>query len=813
MSKTINLLFFKYIIFILIFFSYVELLSQEKFKVTGKVIDSVDNKPLPYATISVLGTKFGSYTNLNGEYFLELDKGLYRLAISMTGFETEYKNISLDSDILDLEFTMSMADYQLEDLIVYAEGPGLRLMRKVIQKKIKQSEALESYNYMLYTKFVVATDTLTAGRNDYDTDTTINSILESYSKSYYQKEDKFFNYIIKRRQTYNVPPEANFVSFGNNINVYDDIVEILSEEIYSPFNKNAVDYYEFLLEGKFVESDGRVLHKILVEPKSSRRKLFEGYLIIDSLNLIPTEVVLQPSKAVQLPFNAKLEYRQSFDLFDSTYLMPTSLRIFTNISAEVFLFYKPRLEILLETYQYDYNFNIDIDDRIFNQRNAEADKSANILDSNFWFKSNIIPLREQEQFAYERIRTSIEYPDSIEGTNFFAKTIKPFTDKFRFLNRAPFTGSEDFFKHNRVSGTILGVGLFKDLSNFTYGKIYAGYGLEDEKLNYDIVLDQYFDKYRQFKLGVNLSNGITRSDNPYIVKDKLNTLTSIFGSDAGDYYYNEKYSANIEYSWGQQTFVKRYTYTRPYRISLYASVENHQNAPDPLIKAIGSNLEFRDNPEVIEGRYNLIGLELNLNYSRLRKISKYGLYFNLEHSNNDLGSLLDYNRYYSELYFKVKTFPSMNLTVQSTFGWHNGDLPMQKYFALESGPAIITVPGSFRTIRQKEFYGDKFMTINLEHNFGELFPGLFRIPSVTSFGLEFILMTNIGYSDFNFKNNLRNRELNYNFDFTKNTNENYFYEAGIGLNKLFLFFRFDLTFRLSQVESPRFMFNISGATF
>ncbi len=773
----------------------------------------MDFKPLPYATISVLGTRFGGYTNLSGEFFLELEKGTYRLAISMTGFETIYYDLNLESNTFDLKFIMSMADYQLEDLIVYAEGPGLRLMRKVIEKKIKQNERLDSYTYMLYTKFVVATDTLTAGRNDYDTDTTINSILESYSKSYYKKENKFFNYILKKRQTYNIPPEANFVSFGNNINAYDDIVSILSEEIYSPFHINAVDFYEFILEGKFVESDGRVLHKILIEPKSSRRKLFEGYVIIDSLNLVPTEVVLHPNKAVQLPFNAKLEYRQSFDLFDSTFLMPTSLRIFTNISAEVFWFYKPRLEILLETYQYEYEFNTIFSDKVFNQRKSEADDNSNILDSVFWFKSNIIPLRQEEQYAYNRIKTKIEYPDSIRGTNFFSKTVKPFTDKFRFLNRAPFTGSEDFFKHNRVSGTLLGIGLFNNLTKYTYGKVYAGYGFEDKKINYDLVLDQYLDKYRQFKIGLNASSGITRSDNPFIVKERLNTWTSIFGSDAGDYYYNQKYSANLEYSWGQQTFIKRYTYRRPNRISFYGSSENHLSASNILVKAIGSNLDFRDNPEVIEGKYNLVGIELNLNYDRFRRISNYGFYFNLEHSNTDFGSLLDYNRYYSEFYFRVKTFPSMNLTVQSTLGWHDGDLPIQKYFALESGPAIITVPGSFRTIRQKEFYGDKFMTMNVEHNFGELFPGLFRIPSVTSFGLEFILMANIGFSDFSVKNNLRNRELNYNFDFTKNTNENYFYEVGLGLNKLFLFFRFDLTFRLSQVENPRFMFNISSATY
>ena len=342
-----------FIVFLFLFNS--TLLSQEKFIIKGSVSDSIDNKSLPYATISVLGTKFGGFTNLDGEFILELEKGKYRLGISMTGYETIYYDIDLDKNISNLKFEMSLADYLLEDLVVYAESPGLRLMRKVIDKKLTQKKKLNNYSYKLYTKFVVATDTLTAGRNDNNTDTTINSILESYSKSYFQQPDKFFNYILKKRQTYNVPPQANFVSFGNNINVYDDYVEILSEKIYSPFNEDAPDFYEFNLEGKYKSQDGKTLHKIIVEPKPGRRKLFEGYIIIDSLNLSPTEAVLKPNKAVQLPFNASLEYRQHFDIFEN-YIMPTSLRIFTFLNAEVFWFYNPRLEILLETYQYNYEF-------------------------------------------------------------------------------------------------------------------------------------------------------------------------------------------------------------------------------------------------------------------------------------------------------------------------------------------------------------------------------------------------------------------------------------------------------------------------
>jgi len=50
----------------------------------------------------------------------------------------------------------------LEGVVVIAEDPGMRLMRRAIEKKKEQSNQVNSYKYLLYTKFVIQTDTITA---------------------------------------------------------------------------------------------------------------------------------------------------------------------------------------------------------------------------------------------------------------------------------------------------------------------------------------------------------------------------------------------------------------------------------------------------------------------------------------------------------------------------------------------------------------------------------------------------------------------------------------------------------------------------
>jgi hypothetical protein len=113
----------------------------------------------------------------------------------------------------------------------------------------------------------------------------------------------------------------------------------------------------------------------------------------------------------------------------------------------------------------------------------------------------------------------------------------------------------------------------------------------------------------------------------------------------------------------------------------------------------------------------------------------------------------------------------------------------------------------------KEFYGDRFVALNFEHNFGEIVPGLFRIPNIAAFGLEFILLANAAYTQFS-DSALFNEGNDYLRPMTtQGTPDKMYYEVGLGINRLLLFFRFDIMARFSQVDSPRIQINIGGASF
>lgn len=811
----------RYLIFILFFIISLDLLKSspltaKKHIVSGVVMDSVTKETLQAVTVLVKGTNIGAITKKNGEFSLKLLPGDYTIIASMIGREpAEIEFTVIDKD-LKLEIFSKESSVVLEGISVVAEDPGMSLMRKVIRKKIFLKDSLKTYTYMLYNKLVVSTDTLTAGRTDLPRDTTIFSILESVSKGYYSSPDSYYNEIIQRKQSVNIPNSANFLAFSTSLNAYDEIVNILNEEIYSPFNDNALDYYEFVLE-ETIDADTADICVVRVTPGSSGRRLFSGYVYINENKLIPLKVELKPNKAVLLPFDASLYYEQEFNEYDGRFVLPSNLRIESSLKAEIFWIIAPRVDILIESRMAEYLCNVPLDDGIFSQRKVESAESAEQYDELLWDQSIVMPLKPEEMNAYEAIRAAYERPDSVSGTGYFDKIFGPVTKFFSTLDRKPFSGWQDIFRFNRIHGAYIGAGIFLSEIGMQSGYANLGYGLSDNKLYYDLNTSIYFDKFDRFGISANIYNKLQRIDNPYIVKDQAITYISLFtGNDYGDYYYNNGIEFGIEYGFGQKRFIRREVFDRISKIRLFAKYESHNTAKtNSRFSLFNWNTNYRQNPVINEGEMATLGLELSYNNSKIRKFFVNGFRFSFESSNPEIiNSQFTFDKYDFATFFTLRTLPLWELEVQFNAGLIRGALPLQKIYSFESSVSRIITSAAFRSLDVKEFHGDKYAALLLEHNFGELIPGVLRIPNIASLGIEFIGIFNIGWSDFSLGNKTKvDHESNFTYKSTNSTSDRYFYEAGIGLNRIFLFFRLDLVMRLSQVSSPTFWFTVTGARF
>ena len=85
----------KVIPFILLLFLSENLFAQSA-GLRGFVRDSATGETIPHATVRIMGTDKGTYSNMNGFYFINnVPFGTYDVQISAVGFETLKKSIRL----------------------------------------------------------------------------------------------------------------------------------------------------------------------------------------------------------------------------------------------------------------------------------------------------------------------------------------------------------------------------------------------------------------------------------------------------------------------------------------------------------------------------------------------------------------------------------------------------------------------------------------------------------------------------------------------------------------------------------------------
>jgi hypothetical protein len=320
------------------------------------------------------------------------------------------------------------------------------------------------------------------------------------------------------------------------------------------------------------------------------------------------------------------------------------------------------------------------------------------------------------------------------------------------------------------------------------------------------------DSRRKYSLAVDGYRRLARRDDPEVVRAGGITLLSIlFGNDYGDYYYNQGAELSFNASYGQERFLRRDTYIRPTRLKLFVRKEFHRSAVASNFFSLFGPDSSRANPAARPGEMLSAGFEYAWDLHPTRRFAPTGFLLRAEHGfDGILGGRMEFGRYEAMFYRRQNTLGSWRATLLVNAGYSVGTPPPQKWYSFETSLTRgLAQQGAPRTMLAKEFSGERWFSAGVEHNFGELIPGLLRIPNIASLGIEVILTASAAWSEF------RPETLaaaGYSLQSTAVTADRWFYEVGLGLNNVLLFFRTDFTVRLSQTETPRLAFTLSAST-
>ena len=100
--------------------------SQNKGTITGIITDKdANNQSLPFANVTLKGTKIGVNTDIDGKYSISATPGNYVIQFSFVGYETVEVPVTVKAnETVTINKSIGSGSYKLEDVVVKATAPN-----------------------------------------------------------------------------------------------------------------------------------------------------------------------------------------------------------------------------------------------------------------------------------------------------------------------------------------------------------------------------------------------------------------------------------------------------------------------------------------------------------------------------------------------------------------------------------------------------------------------------------------------------------------------------------------------------------------
>jgi hypothetical protein len=521
-------------------------------------------------------------------------------------------------------------------------------------------------------------------------------------------------------------------------------------------------------------------------PRTRLRPLFDGVITIADGTFAVMGVDVKPNETFTIPFvrDLDLTYRQQFSLYDEDFWLPTDIRISGSFTVSVLGLSVPKISLEQTSAMYDYAVNIAIPDSILHQPHLRTDSSAAVIDSVFWRQHDVLPLTPGEQRAYV----------SLDSTQTLEKQFEP-TGPLAFLGfggNSSLAGVLDA-RFNRVEGFYLGAsGEIDSLVPNTSLRLGGGVGFSDQVFKYIAGATLFNSAKRTFGLGGDVYRELEHTPDgnaygPFVIS----FMALIDKNDYRDYYLASGWRAFTVVA-PSRVFETILTYTNDQEYSLANATDySFFGQPDP----------YRANPAIEDGNMRSLRLDMRLGRRAepLDLIGRNALELSVENSSPKIfRSAFDFIRYHGSLEWTMPTFSRSFLFPQTlrfrvTAGTSGRSLPRQLDYTLDTRSSGVATFGVLRGGYVKEFIGDQYVMLNVEHNFRSM-PFLFlNLPFLYRNNIELIIHGSFAQSWLG----------------GVSTSNGWYSEAGVGLSRILDIIRMDLTYRFAQPQGLHFSVSLA----
>ncbi len=755
--------------------------------IQGYVKDKETSITLPAANIQIEGTLKGTISNKDGAFILKIDNIPANLIVSYIGYATQKVHITAGSPH-QIDIVLTPVAYELEPILVTGEDPAVRIMREVIRRKQQWRSTLKSFQVDAYTRVVL------------ENDTSITSIMESISRVYWDKKKGIREVIQSRRQTSNMSENDNFAGAGEMTNLYDDDIEIVGFKIIGVTHPDALDHYDFHLEGQR-QRDNLIVYDISVKPKGKLQPTFVGHIaVLDSVFAL-LEVDLKPGESILFPppvQSLNLHYKQQFNNFGTPYWLPVDVRVDGSVRIGFVGLQFPSIIINRISRLSDYQINIPLPDSLYQKKTEVMVDSVLIrrnADSVFTENPEVVPFSRDEKSAYTSLDSTMTLEKAYRPTGPLARFVKIESDNQDNTSLSAggsslFAGLTPVLGFDRVDAAVLGMRKTVALKEHQLS-LFGGYLSGLKEWFYGVDLISTLEKASRWKAEASYEENTDTRYTSAVYSRLINSLPLLLGyRDYFDYYRNRKLHIDVGYAFeALQSW-----FTLGYRDEIHSSLPMTTD-----YNLAGRDVIQRQNPAIPSGhlRSLLLRIQRNEDYIPWGVVGQNYWQLQIEHSTPGLlPTDFEFTRYQLSVDFRIFTFLRRRLLPNTldlhiTAGTSQGQLPPQRFGIVDGAMQIFSPYPSLKTLIGKAYEGEKYLGVFWEHNF--------RTVPFEILGWHSLARKNIGIILYgaSARSWISEKTLN-NLNFSPVYINHFHHEIGLSLTGLFNLLRIDFTRRFDQ---------------